>query len=275
MSGKLYIVPTPIGNLDDLTLRAVKVLKEVDTVFCEDTRHSAKLLSHIGSKARRESLHEHNESDKVDRVLSVLQNDLDAALISDAGTPTISDPGFILVRECRKRGMEVVPLPGACAAICALSASGLPTDQFVFYGFPPESKGKREKFFESASDHPATGIFYLSPHKAAKQLNDMLPLFSGRDAVLAREVTKLYEEFIAEKLEVLASMLNEQKPKGELVLMVSGKTEEKMSSDDIESIALKLKNQGLSGRTLAEAIKDATGLKKKEAYNLALKIADK
>jgi len=275
MSGKLYIVPTPIGNLDDITLRAEKILKSVDTVFCEDTRHSAKLLSHIGSTARREALHEHNENEKSAVVIKVLQSGKNVALISDAGTPTISDPGFVLVRECRKAGIDVVPLPGACAAICALSAAGLPTDQFVFYGFPPEAKGRREKFFEKCAKHSATGIFYLSPHKAGKQMSDMLQYFSGREAVLGREITKVYEEFISDKIEIIAAKLNAEKPKGELVLVVAGKKEEQLSDDDIRQMALKLKEQGLSGRSLAEAIKDATGVSKRQAYQISLEISDK
>ncbi len=270
MSGVLYLVATPIGNLEDITLRAIRVLNEAELICCEDTRHSGKLLQHLGVKKPLLSFHEHNERNRQMRVLDAVRQGQKVILISDAGTPAISDPGFALVRACREEGLDVVPIPGASAAITALCASGLPTDRFVFHGFPPEAKGKRERFFVEAAPLPYTGIFYLSPHKAARQLEHMARHFGERPAVLGRELTKLHEEFTSATVEDLAAQLAEQPVKGELVLLVAGAEEETLTEADQQALVQELLQQGLHGRSLAEELSSRLGLTRKQGYRLAL-----
>ncbi len=271
MSGTLYLVATPIGNLEDLSPRAARILKAAHWVCCEDTRHTGKLLRHIDAHPRTLSVHEHNERDRVDFVLKELRAGRDVALVSDAGTPGVSDPGFVLVRALREAGLNVVSVPGPSAAVTALSASGLPTDRFVFHGFPPEQAGRQDRFFEEAARLPMTGVFYLSPHKAAKQLTRMAGFFGERKAVLARELTKLYEEYRTSTVSELARELAKEKPRGELTLVVAGNDDEKPSAGDAEALLAALRAEGLSGRSLAEALQGALGLRKKEAYRLALR----
>ena len=272
MPGKLFLIATPIGNLDDLSPRAAEVLRSAELICCEDTRHSAKLLNRVGAGARRFSLHEHNERGRIERVLRELRSGRDVALITDAGTPTISDPGFPLVRACRKAALPVVPIPGPSAAVAALSASGLPTDRFAFYGYPPEAAGSRRAVISEAADQRMTCIFYLSPHKAARQLGDMARVFGERPAVLARELTKIHEEFIQGTVSGLAERLSAENPRGELVLVIAGRSRSRRPSQGkIEAELSELKRQGLSGRSLAEALCDRLGLRRSEAYRLSLK----
>lgn len=190
----LYIVPTPIGNLADITQRAIEVLSNVDIIAAEDTRHTGKLLSHFNIQTKTFALHDHNEQQKAQVLVEKLLSGQSIALVSDAGTPLISDPGYHLVTKCRQAGVRVVPLPGACAVITALSASGLPSDRFSFEGFlPPKSKGRKDKFLEIASVE-RTCIFYESPHRILDSLQDMLDVLgSEREVVLARELTKTFE----------------------------------------------------------------------------------
>lgn len=192
--GTLYIVPTPIGNLGDITERAVQVLSQVDLIAAEDTRHTGRLLSHLNISTRTFALHDHNEQQKAQVLAEKLSQGQSIALVSDAGTPLISDPGYHLVNQCRAAGLRVVPLPGACAVIAALSASGLPSDRFSFEGFlPPKSKGRRDKFLELAKVE-RTCIFYESPHRIMDSLDDMLAILGEeRQVVLARELTKTFE----------------------------------------------------------------------------------
>jgi 16S rRNA (cytidine1402-2'-O)-methyltransferase len=267
--GRLFVVATPIGNLSDLSPRAKETLVSADLILCEDTRHSGKLLAQIGARARKLSYHEHNERERTEQVLAELAQGKRVALISDAGTPTISDPGFRLVRACREAAVPVHPIPGPAAVIAALSGAGLPTDQFVFVGFPPKTSGKRRRFFEQAAHYPMTAVFYLSPHQAARDLYEMAEIFGAREAVLAREMTKLFEEFIGGALAELAARLNEDKPKGELVLVVAGAPQE-AEAEDVEDVLADLRSEGLSGRSLAEGLALRCGLSKKDAYKLAL-----
>ncbi len=190
----LYIVPTPIGNLGDITQRAIEVLSNVDLIAAEDTRHTGKLLSHFNISTKTFALHDHNEQQKAQVLVERLQQGLSIALVSDAGTPLISDPGYHLVNQCRQAGVKVVPLPGACAVVTALSAAGLPSDRFSFEGFlPPKSKGRKDKFLEIAKAE-RTCIFYESPHRIMDSLKDMLEILGAdREVVLARELTKTYE----------------------------------------------------------------------------------
>ncbi len=221
----LYIVPTPIGNLGDITQRALEVLSNVDMIAAEDTRHTGKLLSHFNIQTKTFALHDHNEQQKAQVLVEKLLQGASIALVSDAGTPLISDPGYHLVSQCRHAGVKVVPLPGACAVITALSASGLPSDSFSFEGFlPPKSKGRKDKFLEIAKVE-RTCIFYESPHRITDSLQDMLDILGAdRQVVLARELTKTFETIQSLPLGELIEWVNsdDNQQRGEMVLLVHG-----------------------------------------------------
>ena len=221
--GKLYIVPTPIGNLKDITLRAVEVLKEVDLILAEDTRTSGKLLKTYNIDTPMQSHHMHNEHKTVASITSRILNGETIALISDAGTPAISDPGFLLTRSCVEAGIEVDCLPGATALIPALVNSGLPNDRFVFEGFLPQKKGRQTRL-KQLSDESRTMVFYESPHKLLKTLEQLSEYFGpDRQASVSRELTKLHEETVRGTLTEILEYYQERPPKGELVLVVGGK----------------------------------------------------
>ena len=220
---KLYIVPTPIGNLEDMTFRAIKVLKEVDFILAEDTRTSGKLLKHFEITTPMQSHHMHNEHKMVERIVEKLQSGQSIALISDAGTPAISDPGFLLTRACVQQGIEVECLPGATAFVPALVNSGLPNDRFVFEGFLPIKKGRQTRLQELAEEE-RTMIFYESPHKLIKTLSQFVEYFGGdRQVSVSRELTKLYEETVRGTLKEVHIHFTEKLPKGEFVIVVEGK----------------------------------------------------
>ena len=227
--GSLWVVATPIGHRDDFTARAVQTLRQVAVIAAEDTRHSRPLLQHYAIDTPLVALHEHNEREAVDALVQRMLGGGSVALISDAGTPLISDPGFRLVRAARAAGVRCVPVPGACAAIAALSVAGLPSDRFVFEGFlPPKSAARRARLQELAGD-PRTLIFYESSHRVAESLADMRDVFGGdREAVLARELTKLFETVIGEPLDDLAACVaaDPDQQRGECVLLVAGRGEE-------------------------------------------------
>ena len=220
---KLYIVPTPIGNLEDMTFRAIKVLKEVDFILAEDTRTSGKLLKHFEITTPMQSHHMYNEHKMVERIVEKLQSGQSIALISDAGTPAISDPGFLLTRACVQQGIEVECLPGATAFVPALVNSGLPNDRFVFEGFLPIKKGRQTRLQELAEEE-RTMIFYESPHKLIKTLSQFVEYFGEeRQASVSRELTKLYEETIRGTLKEILTHFEQKLPKGEFVVIVEGK----------------------------------------------------
>jgi 16S rRNA (cytidine1402-2'-O)-methyltransferase len=227
--GSLSVVATPIGNREDMSLRAIEVLRAADVIAAEDTRHSRPLLLHHNIDTPLVALHEHNERDVVDALVRRLLEGNSVALFSDAGTPLISDPGFRLVRAARAAGIRCAPVPGACAAIAALSVAGLPSDRFVFEGFlPPKAAARRSRLQELAAE-PRTLIFYESSHRVAESLADMREVFGGaREAVLARELTKLFETVIGEPLEALAARVaaDPDQQRGECVLLVAGRGEE-------------------------------------------------
>ena len=223
MSGLLYIVATPIGNLEDITLRAIRILKEADLIACEDTRHTKRLLVNYGIATPTTSYFEHNKLTKGDWILSQLQEGKNIALVSDAGTPGISDPGFNLVRSAVERGITVVPIPGPSAVAAALSAAGLPTDRFLFLGFLSQKEGKRRRMLESVQDEPATLIFYESPFRVRKTLALLREVLGDRPAALAHELTKIHEGFIRGSLEELHSTSNELIEKGEWIILVQGR----------------------------------------------------
>lgn len=273
----LYIVPTPIGNLGDITLRALDVLKQVDIIAAEDTRHSGRLLSHFGITTRTIALHDHNEQQKAEMLINKLTSGSSIALISDAGTPLISDPGYHLVSRCRQEGVKVVPLPGACAVITALSASGLPSDRFSFEGFlPAKTKGRRDKFAEIAQD-PRTLIFYESPHRILDSLDDMLlELGEHRHVVLARELTKTFETIHGAPLGELISWLGEDRNRvrGEMVLLVAGYRVEKETLPLDALKALKLITKELPLKKAAAITAELYGLKKNALYKWGLENID-
>lgn len=220
MIGTLYIVATPIGNLEDITLRAIRILKEVDVIACEDTRHTSKLLHHFEIQTTCTSYFEHNKLTKGDFLIRQLLEGKNIALVSDAGTPAISDPGYNLVRDAIEKGISVIPIPGPSAAIAALACSGLPTDQFLFAGFLPQKEGKKKKFLESLKSEEGTLIFYESPFRVRKTLKLMVEVFGDRHAVLAHELTKIHESFLRGLLSELAG--REFVEKGEWVILVGG-----------------------------------------------------
>lgn len=221
MPGKLTIVATPIGNLDDLTTRAAQALREADLVACEDTRRTGRLLSHLGTKRPLLSLHEHNERQRVPKLIESIEKGSEVVLVSDAGTPLLSDPGFVLIRECLEQGLEVCHLPGPSAVITALVQSGLPPYPFTFAGFPPPKAGKRRRFFARFATVDHTLILFESPHRILASLDDLLEVFGDRPAALGRELTKLHEETLRGPLSEIRCDLGERPTiKGELTLVI-------------------------------------------------------
>lgn len=221
--GKLYLVPTPVGNLDDMTLRALKVLREVDIVLAEDTRTSGLLLKHFEVKTRLVSHHKFNEHQTAEQFASRMAAGETMALITDAGTPGISDPGFMLVRACVERGVEVECLPGATAFVPALVSSGLPCERFTFEGFLPQKKGRRSRL-EELAEEPRTMVFYESPYRVVKTLEQLVEVFGPeRRASVAREISKLHEELVRGTLAELSAHFAEHAPRGEFVIVVAGK----------------------------------------------------
>jgi 16S rRNA (cytidine1402-2'-O)-methyltransferase len=220
---KLFIVPTPIGNLDDITLRAIKILKEVDLILAEDTRTTKVLLNHFSINKKILSHHQHNEHNSVPEVIRLLLSGQKIALVSDAGTPAISDPGFLLVRECLKNDIEVECLPGATAFVPALVNSGIPCDKFCFEGFLPQKKG-RQTALSNLKDESRTMIFYESPHRLVKALEEFSNIFGGeRRASVSRELTKMFEETKRGTMEELIEYFNSKTVKGEIVIVVEGR----------------------------------------------------
>jgi len=232
MTSKLYIVPTPIGNLDDMTLRAIKVLQQSDIILSEDTRTSGVLLKHFDIKAPLWSHHKFNEHRTVAQIAERIASGQSISLISDAGTPGISDPGFLLIRTCIERGLEVECLPGATAFVPALVSSGIPCDRFVFEGFLPQKKG-RNKRIEALRDEPRTLVFYESPFRLVKLLQQLLTILNeDRVASVSREISKLHEETVRGRLSELIAHFEAKGVKGELVVVVQGAQSEKVSNDD-------------------------------------------
>jgi 16S rRNA (cytidine1402-2'-O)-methyltransferase len=226
--GILYIVSTPIGNLEDITLRALRILKEVDLIAAEDTRHTVLLLRHFGIQKPLTSYFEGNELRKKEFILSRLKQGDRIALVSDAGTPGISDPGFRLIQTAAESEIPIVPIPGPSAVIAALSVSGLPTDAFLFKGFLPHKSKKRRDLLKQLEETKETLIFYESPHRLTETLKDILDTFGDREIVLTRELTKIYEEILRGKVSEIQKQIGEKKLKGEITLIISGRTREKV-----------------------------------------------
>ncbi|HET7295215.1 MAG TPA: 16S rRNA (cytidine(1402)-2'-O)-methyltransferase [Vicinamibacteria bacterium] len=272
LPGTLYVVATPIGNLEDVTLRALRVLREVDLVACEDTRRTGRLLKAHGIPARTTSFFEHNERWKGDRLLDELRAGRSVALVSDAGTPGISDPGFRLVRDARAAGLPVVPVPGPSAAIAALSVSGLPTDRFLFVGFLPSRAGARRRALEALQDRTETLVVYESPVRLRDTLVDLAAVLGDREAFLCREATKVHEEYRRAPLVALGVALAEQEDvKGEVVLVIAGRGEDEARTDESpEAVFRRLFEGGLGRREAAKRAARLTGLPAREVYRRTL-----
>ncbi|MES9858688.1 MAG: 16S rRNA (cytidine(1402)-2'-O)-methyltransferase [Sedimenticola sp.] len=271
--GILYVVATPIGNRGDMTVRAVEVLKAVTLIAAEDTRHSRPLLNYYAITTPLMAFHEHNERQAMNKVTAMLQAGDSIALISDAGTPLISDPGFPLVRECHRLGIPVSPLPGASAALAALSAGGLPTDRFFFEGFPARTSHARREQFTRLKDEPATLVFYESSHRVADTLVDMAEVFGeSRTAVMARELTKLHETLRQDSLGALCEFVaaDSNQRKGEFVILVAGKirAEDELAPETARILQLLLEE--MPTKKAAALAARITGEKKNRLYQQAL-----
>ncbi|QCR37327.1 16S rRNA (cytidine(1402)-2'-O)-methyltransferase [Nissabacter sp. SGAir0207] len=269
----LYVVPTPIGNLGDITQRALAVLQGVDLVAAEDTRHTGLLLQHFAINARLFALHDHNEQQKAELLLAKLQEGQSIALVSDAGTPLINDPGYHLVRRCREAGIRVVPLPGACAAIAALSAAGLPSDRFCYEGFLPAKTKGRKDALQALVEEPRTLIFYESTHRLIDSLTDMVTVLGAdRYVVLAREITKTWESIHGAPVAELLAWVqaDENRRKGEMVLIVEGHKadEEALPAEALRTLALLQKELPL--KKAAALAAEIHGVKKNSLYRHAL-----
>lgn len=274
--GTLYVVATPIGNLGDITLRAIEVLKSVDKIVAEDTRHAAPLLKHFAINKTSVSMHEFNERERLKAVVEALKLGESIALISDAGTPLISDPGFRLVREARENGIQVVPIPGPCAAITALSAAGLPSDRFFFEGFlPAKPEACRNRLTALIQETP-TLIFYEAPHRLLSTLEALIDVFGeNRRCVVARELTKVYESIIDGTVKELLSWYQENptKVKGEIVILVEGAEEQMVETATVNpDTVLKILLEELPVKQAAALASKITGERKNVLYEKALKM---
>ncbi|HEX8636065.1 MAG TPA: 16S rRNA (cytidine(1402)-2'-O)-methyltransferase [Pyrinomonadaceae bacterium] len=271
-AGTLYLVATPIGNLEDITGRALRVLREVDVIACEDTRHTRTLLNHFSITTKTLSYHEHNERERAAELVARLAAGASVAVVSDAGTPGINDPGFRLVRACIERDINVVPLPGATAFVSALVASGLPTDEFYFAGFLPPRQHARRLRLAALANVPATLVFYEAPHRIAGALADAREILGEREAAVARELTKLHEEIARGRLtELIARFSGEHAARGEMVLVIDRHriaVEETGAppTTDIAALVAALEGEGLDSRAALKRAARELGLNRDEAY---------
>lgn len=269
----LYIIATPIGNLEDITYRAVRILGEVDLIAAEDTRHSLKLLNHFGISKPLTSYFDHNQQLKGERILNALRQGKSVALISDAGTPCISDPGYQLVRDAVAENISVVPIPGACAAITALSASGLPTDSFTFAGFPPSRQGKRRTFLSGMNSLPGTLILYEAPHRLLDTLSDIREVLGERQVIVARELTKMYEECIRGSVSEVVAAVSQGIVRGEVVILIAPGMAVQIESEPLEQVLHRLMAYGmLSMKDIAKQASEIARVSRSEAYSKALKL---
>jgi 16S rRNA (cytidine1402-2'-O)-methyltransferase len=284
MTGTLFIVATPIGNLEDITLRALRALREADLIACEDTRQTRKLLDHASISKPTVSYHDHNESARAAELIAKLQAGMKIALVSDAGTPLISDPGYRLVAAAIDAGIPVVPIPGACAAVTALSASGLPPDSFRFCGFLPPKSSQRRKFLEDLKLETGTLIFYEAPHRAINALDDIAAVMGDRRVVVARELTKIHEEFLRGTAAEIRAQLGERAVvRGEITILVGkrevgqgralpvvGQGHALPGDAPIEEAVRALERQGLSRMDAIKHVAKDRGIPKREVYRLLM-----
>jgi len=277
-SAVLFLVATPIGNLGDISARALQTLKSVDLIAAEDTRHSKRLLQHFAINTRLTACHEHNEEQQTPALIERMLRGQSIALISDAGTPLVSDPGYRLVQAALKENIRVVPVPGPCAAIAALSASGLPTDRFVFEGFPPARAGARQKYLQALQAEQRTLVFYVSCHRITDTLKDMVSVFGGdRQAVLARELTKTFETIRKAGLGELAKWVetDQNQQRGEIVVLVEGAREQADEQQQLLDKLLPALVDELPVKQAAKIASEVTGLHKNDLYRQALGLKEK
>jgi len=270
MPGTLYLVATPIGNLADITHRAIQILKDVDLIACEDTRHTHKLLQHYGITTKTISYHEHNEQQRTDQLIVLLKQGSDVSVVSDAGTPSISDPGFRLVRAAIENEVPVVPVPGPSALISALIASGLPTDEFFFAGFLPARSNARRARLNELRSVPGTLIFYEAPHRLAITLKDAYELLGEREAVVARELTKLHEEIRRGRLSQLTKhYTSEENARGEIVILIDRNAiaeSPKETQSSVAALVAQFEQEGMDHRSALKKAARELGLSRAEAY---------
>jgi 16S rRNA (cytidine1402-2'-O)-methyltransferase len=274
-AGVLYVVATPIGNKEDITLRALRTLREVDLVAAEDTRHTGRFLAVHGIQNRLMSYHEHNESERTPRLVDKLLQGLSIALVSNAGTPSVSDPGYRLVNEAVARGIAVIPIPGVSAAITALSVAALPTDTFVFIGFPPRKQKQRGEMLEALAHEERTLVFYEAPRRIRTLLGEIRHSMGDRPAVLAREMTKLHEEYLRGRVsQIIDSLESRSSIKGECTLLITGKAEYPVVEPDkiVEALRQGLDNPAQRLSTLVKAVAEQYGLPRKQVYDAALRL---
>jgi 16S rRNA (cytidine1402-2'-O)-methyltransferase len=270
--GCLYLVATPIGNLEDISLRALRVLKEADFIACEDTRQTMKLLSHYDIHTRLESYHEHNELTRAPELIIELEQGAKIALVSDAGTPVISDPGHRLVGLCLRHGIPVVPLPGPSALVAALAASGLATDEFVFLGFLPSRAGERRKALRALAAEPRTLVLYEAPHRLVDTLEDALEILGNKPVVVAREITKLHEEFLRGHLEDVIAQLRKKPPRGEITLLLGPDDGEARHASPQGAVPMAqrieevMRERGVEQKAALKLVARERGLTRREAY---------
>jgi len=280
--GILYICGTPIGNLEDITLRALKILKKVKLIAAEDTRHTKKLLNHYQINTKVTSYYEYNKFKKAPYLLEILKNGQDIALVSDAGMPGISDPGYILINLTLKNNIKIIPVPGVSALITALVVSGLPTDKFVFEGFLPRKIKERKRYYKSIENEERTIIFYETPHRLKKALKDMLDVWGERKIVIARELTKMYEEIIRGNLSQVITEINTKEIKGEITLVVQGGIKKKENDiidflkDEciMQEYLKKLKKQGYSNKDIIKITQEKLNIPKNLIYKKLLEMKD-
>jgi 16S rRNA (cytidine1402-2'-O)-methyltransferase len=273
MAGVLYIVATPIGNLEDVSLRALRILKEVDLIAAEDTRHTRILLSHYNIRTPLTSCHEHNENAQVPKLIERLRSGENLALVSDAGTPAISDPGYRLVVEAIRAGIRVVPVPGPSAVASVLSASGLPTDRFVFEGFLPSKNRERGTRLQALREESRTLVFYEAPHRLKESLIEMRRILGDRQIVIAREVSKIHEEFLRGTIGALVSQLAEREVKGELTIVVQGASGDlPVPEEELKAEIRRLVDAGVGVKQISELLGDRYQLAKRDVYQMAVKL---
>ncbi|MGD0275574.1 MAG: 16S rRNA (cytidine(1402)-2'-O)-methyltransferase [Syntrophales bacterium] len=276
MKGKLYVISTPIGNLEDVTFRAIRILKEVDLITAEDTRRTAKLTRAYGIETVLTSLHDYNERRKSIAILGKIHSGMNVACVSDAGTPGISDPGYLLINSAIEEGIQIIPVPGPSAAIAALSVSGLPMDRFIFEGFLPSREAQRRKALSNLSDETRTMVFYESPKRIVSTLQDIAAVMGDRVVVVAREMTKIFEDIARGKISKVVASMAGRSVKGEITLIVSGW--EKHKSGNIcsnEDIRLRLEailsESCVSQRDAIRQVADSLGVPRKQVYQVAVK----
>lgn len=275
--GTLYVVGTPIGNLEDITFRAVRILKTVDLIAAEDTRHTGRLLHHLQIATPQISYHEHNHQQRSPLLLEKLQQGQAIALVTDAGMPLISDPGYYLVSACVEAGITVIPIPGASAAITALCAAGLPTDRFIFEGFLPVKGQARQERLEALKTETRTLIFYEAPHRVQQTLKDLAVVFGEeRQLVAARELTKLHEEFWRGSIRDAIAHYSQREPQGEFTLVVGGSVQSKrvLSPEALKAELQRLLSQGISRSQASRLLAEETALPRRQIYQLSLELPD-